>query len=140
MIAYFDTSAIVPLIVAEAGSARAARVWNEADRVVSARLVYPEGRAALAQAQRLGRMTPRQLRGAVRELGALYDQLDMVEVDDELARRAGHLAETHGLRGYDAVHLAAAHRINDADLVVVAGDRPLLVAASTDGLMTAALG
>lgn len=137
MIAYFDTSAVVPLLVAEAGSARAATLWDGADRAVSIRLVYPEGRAALAHAQRLGRLTVRQLRAAVRELEAKYQELDLVELDDRLARRAGHLAELHGLRGYDAVHLAAADRVREPDLVVVAGDRALLAAATTEGMATA---
>jgi predicted nucleic acid-binding protein len=139
VIAYFDTSAVVPLIVVEAGSARAAALWDGADRVVSARLVYPEGRAALAQAHRLGRLTARQLRAAVGQLDARCVELDVVEVDDGLARRAGHLAETHGLRGYDAVHLAAADRLRDPDLVVVAGDRALLTAAATEGMAIAAV-
>jgi len=139
VIAYFDTSAVVPLLVAEAGSARAAILWDEADRAVSIRLVYPEGRAALAQARRLGRLTVRQLRAAVLELEARYQELDLVELDDVLARRAGHLAELHGLRGYDAVHLAAADRIRDPDLVVVAGDRPLLTAAAAEGIATSSV-
>ncbi len=70
----------------------------------------------------------------------VYQQLDMVDVDEDLARGAGELAEAHGLRGYDAIPLAAAHRVSDPDLVVVAGDRPLLAAATTDGLMTAPIG
>lgn len=140
MIAYFDTSAIVPLLVSEPGSARASTLWDGADRVVSARLVYPEARAALAQAHRLGRLTARQLRAAVGELDARYDELDLVEVDDQLARRAGQLAETHRLRGYDSVHLAAADRVRDADLVVVAGDGALLAAARTEGMAVAPLG
>jgi predicted nucleic acid-binding protein len=139
VIAYFDTSAVVPLVVAEAGSARAATLWDGADRAVSVRLVYPEGRAALAQAQRLGRLTVRQLRAAVREFEARYLELDLVELDDVLARRAGHLAELHGLRGYDAVHLAAADRVRDPDLVVVAGDRALLTAAAAEGIATSSL-
>jgi len=139
MIAYFDTSAIVPLIVDEAGSALAGSIWAEADRVVSARLVYPEGRAALAQAARLGRVTIGQRRAAVRELEVRYDQLDLVEVDDVLARRAGQLAETHGLRGYDAVHLAGADRVRDADLVVVAGDTRLLASARSEGMAIASV-
>jgi predicted nucleic acid-binding protein len=139
VIAYFDTSAVVPLVVAEAGSARAATLWDGADRAVSVRLVYPEGRAALAQAQRLGRLTVRQLRAAVREFEARYLELDVVELDDVLARRAGHLAELHGLRGYDAVHLAAADRVRDPDLVVVAGDRVLLTAAAAEGIATSSL-
>ncbi|CAN5469992.1 type II toxin-antitoxin system VapC family toxin [soil metagenome] len=140
MIAYFDTSAVVPLLVVEAGSTRAAVLWDGADRVVSARLVYPEGRAALALAHRLGRLTARQLRAAVAELDSKYEEFDLVEVDDMLARRAGHLAEAHNLRGYDAVHLAAADRVRDPDLVVVAGDGALLAAAATEGIAIAAIG
>ena len=140
MIAYFDTSAVVPLLVVEAGSTRAAVLWDGADRVVSARLVYPEGRAALTLAHRLGRLTARQLRAAVAELDSKYEEFDLVEVDDMLARRAGHLAEAHGLRGYDAVHLAAADRVRNPDLVVVAGDGALLAAAATEGIAIAAIG
>lgn len=139
MIAYFDTSAVVPLLVAEPGSARAATLWDGADRVVSVRLVYPETRAALAQAERLGRLTARQLRGAVTELHSLFEGIDLVEVDDALARRAGELADARRLRGYDAVHLAAANRVNDPDVVVVAGDGALLDAATAEGMTIAEL-
>jgi uncharacterized protein len=72
VIAYFDTSAVVPLLIAEPGSARAASLWDSADRVVSVRLLYPETRAALAQAERLGRLTARHLRDAVTELDSFY--------------------------------------------------------------------
>lgn len=140
MIAYFDTSAMVPLLVAETGSARAASLWDGADRVVGVRLVYPEGRAALAQAHRMGRLTARQLRDAVTELDSRYEELDLVGVDDALARRAGDLAEAHRLGGYDAVHLAAADRVRDRDLVVVAGDGALLDAATSEGMAVAAVG
>lgn len=140
MIAYFDTSAVVPLLVAEAGSARAAALWDGADRVVSTRLVYPEGRAALAQAHRLGRLTARQLRAAVQALDERYAELDIVEIDDDLARHAGRLTELHALRSYDAVHLAAADRVRDPDLVVVAGDGALLAAATASGMAVAAVG
>jgi predicted nucleic acid-binding protein len=139
VIAYFDTSAFVPLLVAEPGSGRAASLWDGADRVVSVRLLYPEARAALAHAQRLGRLSRRQLRDAVRGLDARWRELDLVEIDEQLAFRAGAVAETHGLRGYDAVHLAAADRVRDPSLVVVAGDLALLGAASSEGMATAAL-
>jgi uncharacterized protein len=140
VIAYFDTSAVVPLLVVEAGSDRAAALWDGADRVVSARLVYPEGRAALAQAHRLGRLTARHLRAAVTVFDSKYEEFDLVEVDDLLVRHAGQLAETHGLRGYGAVHLAAAHRVRDPDLVVVAGDGALLTAATAEGMAITAVG
>jgi uncharacterized protein len=139
MIAYFDTSAVVPLLVAEPGSARAASLWDGTDRVVSVRLMYPETRAALAQAERLGRLTARQLRDAVTEFDSLFEEIDLVEVDDALARRAGELAEVRQLRGYDAVHLAAADRVRDPSVVVVAGDGALLDAATAEGMAVAGL-
>jgi predicted nucleic acid-binding protein len=138
VIVYFDTSALVPLLVVEAGSRAARELWDRASRVVSIRLLYPEARAALAQAQRNGRLTARQLRSAVRGLEGHYGQLDLVELDETLAHDAGDLAEAHALRWYDAVHLAAARRLDDADLVVAAGDSALLAAAQRLGLNTAA--
>jgi len=140
MIAYFDTSALVPLLVTEAGSGLAARFWDDADRVVSSRLVYPEARAALAHAHRVGRLTGDQLRAVVDQLDERCTQLEIVEIDERLALEAGGLAEAHGLRGYDAVHLAAARELDDSDLVLVAGDRALLAAAREEGLMTAETG
>lgn len=140
MIVYFDTSAFIPLLVAEPGSARAHTFWDDADRMVSTPVVYPESRAALARAHRLGRLSARQLRTAVDDLDSKYEDLDVVEIDGELARRAGDLAETHGLRGYDAVHLASADRVRDPDLVMVAGDGALLSAATAEGMAVAVLG
>jgi len=137
VIVYFDTSALGPLLVVEAGSRPAPELWDGASRAASVRLLYPEARAALAQAQRTGRLSARQLRSAVRGLDDLYRQLDLVELDETLAEDAGDLAETHGLRGYDAVHLAAARRLDDAELVVATGDSALLTAARQLGLTTA---
>ena len=140
MIAYFDTSAVVPLVVEEPASELASELWDRAERVVSVRLVDPEGRAALARAHRIGRLTAEQLRSAVRGLEHRMDELDIIEIDDGLALAAGAFAEARALRGYDAVHLAAADRLRDADLVVVAGDAALIDAASAEGFATAPLG
>jgi predicted nucleic acid-binding protein len=140
VIAYFDTSAVVPLLIAEPGSTRAASLWNGADRVVSVRLIHPETRAALAQAERIGRLTARRSRDAVTEFNSLFEEIDLVEIDDTLARRAGELAEVRRLRGYDAVHLAAAIRVHDPNVVVVvAGDGALLDAATAEGMTVAEL-
>jgi predicted nucleic acid-binding protein len=129
LIVYFDTSALVPLLVEEPGSAVAARLWDEADRVATSRLAYPEARAALAQAHRMGRMGAAALRRAVTELDGLLDGVDIVEPVAPLVRRAGELAEAQALRAYDAVHLSAAESLNDPDLVLAAGDKHLLRAA-----------
>lgn len=139
MIAYFDTSALIPLIIDETMSAAAAELWEMAPRVTSVRLLYPEARAALAQARRLRRITEHQLESALRSLESLDDQIDHIEVTAVLARRAGELAQLAALRGYDAVHLAAAESIADEHLVVVAADNALRSAAHTIGMATATL-
>ena len=139
MIVYFDTSAILPVVIEEPSSENATRLWDEAERAVSSRLVYAEARAALAMAHRMERVDQHGLRSAVEEFEALYDQLDLIEVTGGLVRNAGDFAEQFGLRGYDAVHLASAHAIADAELVLAAGDQILLDAARTLDISTADL-
>jgi uncharacterized protein len=137
VIAYFDTSALIPLLVDEPGSERAARVWDVADHVIAVRLIYAEARAALAQANRMGRLAAADLTTAIDGLEGLYAGLDLLEVDEQLVRRAGELAQHHALRGYDAIHLAAADRVRDDATVVVSGDRGLRTAAGALGIAVA---
>jgi predicted nucleic acid-binding protein len=139
LIVYFDTSAIVPIVIEEPSSMVASRLWDEADRVVSSRLIYAEGRAALAMARRLDRLDERGLREAVDDFESIHDQLDVIEVTDGLIRDAGGLAEQLSLRGYDAVHLASARLLDDPEMVLAAGDQSLLAAARALGIATADL-
>jgi uncharacterized protein len=71
------------------------------------------------------------LRVAVEGLDVLWSQVSVVEIDDTLMRLAGDLAARHSLRGYDAVHLAAANVVG-AD-VFSSADRRLCEAASSTG-------
>ncbi len=137
MIVYFDTSAFIPLIIEEPNSETCERLWNEATRTVSVRLLYVEARAALARAQRLGRLTREGLASAVALLDDLSAQIDHIEITDRLVRTAGALSEEQQLRGYDAVHLAAAHAVADVDTIFASGDQQLIAAASHLGLIVA---
>ena len=139
MIVYFDTSAVLPLIIEEPGSKIASRLWDEADRVVSSRLIYAEGQAALAMALRMKRLDEQDLRSATDSFEILYGQLLLVEVTEPVVRSAGDLAWQFGLRGYDAVHLASMRVVADPELVLVAGDRSLLAAAEALGIAVANL-
>jgi len=134
MIAYLDTSAIVPLVVAEPTSARCRQLWNAADAVLCAALGYVEAVAALARAHRSARMTADQLAVSRQRLDDLWEQCIILPVDDLLVREAASLAVRHRLRGYDAVHCAAALRHRDSAVVPVTGDRDLLAAWRASGL------
>ena len=110
MITYVDTSTLLKLIIDEEGSDRAALIWSAADAVASVTLITVEARAAIAAAARGQRLTATQARDAVGELDALL-RVNLMPVTDELVSAAADLAAAEGLRGYDAVHLAAALEI-----------------------------
>lgn len=132
MIAYFDTSAFLKLVVAEPGSGTVAESWMGATSVVAGRLLYPEARAALAAARRAGRVAPRQYPRLTARLDELWEECAVVEVTPAVCSAAGDAAEHHRLRGYDAVHLTSALRVV-ADVLVCA-DGDLLEAARSRGL------
>ena len=136
MIGYFDTSAFVPLLVVEPSTPLCRRFWDDADAVVSSRLLYVEAAAALAQAVRIGRIADEEGRSAVTLLDELWDEFEVVEVDELLVGQAAALARCYALRGYDAVHCASAQQLDDDDVVVAAGDRRLLTAWATLGMST----
>jgi predicted nucleic acid-binding protein len=136
VILYFDTSALIKLVVDEEGSELAAELWELPGPVVSNVLAYPEARAALAAASRAGRLSARAHRRAVAGFEAAHGQLHTIAVDEPLARSAGELADRASLRGYDAVHLATALALGDEPLFVT-WDRDLARAASRNGVAVA---
>lgn len=134
MIIYVDTSALVPLLIDEPTSAACGELWDGADSVASTRLTYVEAVAAVSLAQRIGRISAAQLSDCQGVLTELWPVVDVIELDQDLMFRAAQLATHHGLRGYDAVHCAAAIGINDADLVAASGDKHLLAAWQAEGV------
>lgn len=134
MILYVDTSALVPLLIEEPTSEACGEVWDGADRVTATRLVYIEAIAALAMAERLGRINKEQVRDGWSVLDDLWPAVDVMELDEVLMAAAAELAVAHGLRGYDATHGAAAVAANDAELVVASGDVRLLAALHAEGV------
>ena len=125
MTTYFDTSAIVKLLVVEERSDRADVLWDSADLVVTSELSYAETRAALAAARRAGRLTPSSLVEAKEAFGERFADIHHVEVTTDVVRSAGDLVEEHSLRGYDAVHLASALAFEDPHLILVTWDEDL---------------
>jgi hypothetical protein len=136
VIGYLDTSAFVPLLIAEPTSAACRRFWDDADDVVSSRLLHVETAAALAQARRLGRLTDHEHRTSLQLLDQLWSAVEVAEVDEPLVTRAATLAHQLALRGYDAVHCASAEQVDDEDVVAAANDQRLLNAWTELGIAT----
>ncbi len=129
MIVYVDTSAFVPLLIEEPASPLCAEMWESAEGLVSTRLVEIEAAAALQKARRLERISQSILASALRLLDGFMTDLDLIEIDQDLVRRARQCAEFAPLRGYDAVHCAAGLLTATAlQAVLVSGDRQLLAA------------
>ena len=105
MTLYLDTSSLVKLYVTEAESESVRRLVDDADIVATAAIAYPEARAALARRRREGELPARAFSAAKRALDADWPRYLTVDVTGPLCREAGALAERHGLRGYDSVHL-----------------------------------
>lgn len=135
MITYVDTSTLIKLLIEEVGTSEAAEIWDEADVLATVRIGHVEARAALAAAQRQQRITGAAFRSALLGLEMLWAQLSVVEIDEDLMRLAGTLATKYSLRGYDAVHLAAAHLVGAE--VFSSADRRLCEAASSAGFHVA---
>ncbi|MGH9113531.1 MAG: type II toxin-antitoxin system VapC family toxin [Acidimicrobiales bacterium] len=136
-VACFDSSAFVKLLVEEAGSDIAARLWDEADVVVASRLAYPEVRATLAAARRAARLDAASERRARRDWDEFWSATRVIEVTADVAADAATLAGRHVLGGADAVHLASAMTLVEAVPVVVAWDVRLRTAAVDAGLVVA---
>lgn len=134
MIAYFETSALLKLLLEEEGADQAATLWASVDVAVAGRLVYPEARAALAAAVRAGRISAPGRDTAVGQLQRRWRQLHIVDLDQGLAEAAGDLAWRHALRGYDAVHLASALAVGRRETLLATWDADLAVAAREAGL------
>ncbi len=128
MIVYLDTSAVVPILVAEQSTNACRRIWDDADRRISSRLTYVEVAAALAMAERQGRVSSAEYTEAWSNLVEIWPDVDVVDMTAELAASAAGLARTLALRGYDAEHCASAAALDDPELVAAAGDTRLLTA------------
>ena len=139
---YFDSSALVKLVVEEAGSDLAGELWDGCDAAMSSRLAYPEVRAALSAAGRNHDLDEPGLASALDAWEEVWASTRPVELTAEVERHAGDLAARHGLRGADAVHLASALAVGPTDLVVAVWDRRLHagVIAEHLGVAPAALG
>jgi uncharacterized protein len=134
---YFDSSALVKLVVEEDGTDLVAELWDNCDAALSSRLAYPEVRAALAASARNHDLGDEDLLTAEHAWEEFWAATRPVELTPAVEQQGGQLAKSHALRGADAVHLASALAIDDPDLVVAVWDRRLHVGVLAAGLRVA---
>ena len=145
MAVYFcDSSAIVKCYVYETGSTWIAAMVDATagHRIYIARITGVEVISAITRRARHSDIAASDVAAILgqfrRDFTAVYHA---IEVTPTLVARAMVLAETHALRGYDAVQLAAALEVHDRILVLglppltlVSADGELNMAAMHEGL------
>lgn len=134
---YFDSTALVKLVVEDDGTDVASALWDGCDAALSTRLAYPEVRSALAAAHRRGDLDDRAFTTASRGWDDFWAAVRPVELTTTVEHHAGELAKRRALRGTDAVHLASALAIPSPGLVVAVWDRKLHDAVVAEHLAVA---
>lgn len=138
MIVYFDTSALVKAYVAERGSALVQTLIADPDiQPGSLFILEVEMAAALHKAARLFRLDEAALNEAWQVFLADWSAFARIEVAEALVKQASQLAFKYSLRGYDALHLAAALAWQDhigEPVTLATFDRELWQAALQAGL------
>jgi len=138
MVVYLDTSSLVKLYVEEKGSSAVASMLETATVVATSLIAYAEARSAFSRRFREKAFTRSEYKKIVSSLEADWEHLMALNVTKELVFSAGNLAEKHGLRGFDAIHLASAIVLQQeisGSVLFSCSDRRLQIASQKEGLV-----
>ena len=129
---YLDTSALVKLYIAEPNHQHVRQGVTEADSVATSVVAYAEAKPAFARRLRENSITTEEHRQIVAALDSDWIEYERLIVTEAIAYSAGQIAEQHALRGYDAIHLASAVKLQEVtnDVHFLAFDTRLMEAAS----------
>ena len=134
---YWDASALVPLIVAEADSDLVRGWLSDDDHIVTWVWTRTEITGAIERRTREGSITRLQRRAVLDRLGVLAARWDEVTEVLAVRTRADALLARHPLRAADAGQLGAALLVQEQlaePLAFVCRDQRLLSAGDREGL------
>lgn len=133
---FWDTSAIVPLLVEEASSRPLRSLLATDDRMFVWWGAEIECVSALARREREGQLHPQAMIETLERLKKLSQTWVEIEAGDEVREAAVRLLRVHTLRAADALQLAAAFFAAEqrpSSLTMVTLDRRLANAARMEG-------
>jgi len=137
MILYLDTSSLVKLYVEEEESSRVADLVRSSKVTGTSLVAYAEARAAFARRFREKAFTPREYKRLTSSFDEDWDNYLVVRITKVLVRQAGDLAEKHGLRGFDAIHLSSAVTLREelsTSIIFSCFDEKLQIASQVEEL------
>ena len=138
---FWDSSAVVPLLVPEAESAAMLRVYEADPAMVTWWATEIECVSAIARRHRLGQLPDEVLADALRRLAGLSAAWHEVEPGEEVRESAKRFLRVHDLRAADALQLAAAFFLAEArpsTVELISLDDRLVAAARREGFVTIA--
>jgi predicted nucleic acid-binding protein len=139
MILYLDSSALVKRYVVEMGSQEVVQAIAQSDIAGTVVITRAEVAAAFAKAVRMTALTQDEAQTCIERFRRDWPHLVRTRVTEATVARADQLAWHYQLRGYDAVHLAAALHWQDAlgvMVTVATFDLKLWQAAARAGVLT----
>ncbi len=124
MTVYAETSAVLRWLFAEEGGEALRAVLAAAAKVTTSRLTLIETRRVVRRAERDGRITAAQSADILAIFAQASSTWAVVEISEEIARRAEDAFPTEPVRTLDAIHLASALFLRQSfpDLVVATAD------------------
>jgi len=134
VILYLETSNLVKLYVKESGSEEIRKIITESDAVATSIVSYVEARAAFAGKAREKALSIENHETIKADLERDWGSLFVLNLNELLIKSAADLSEKHGLRGYNAVHLASALELKTA----VASATPVVFSSADEKLCEAA--
>ncbi len=137
---FWDTSALVPLLLAEEASVECQRLYREDPLCVVWWGTEVECVSAVARLEREGALSAAQASATLRRLDDLAGRWQEVQPVAMVRTTARRLLRVHPLRAADALQLAAALVASEGDpasLPFVSGDARLRDAATREGFVLA---
>ena len=137
MLLYLDTSNLVKLYVEEEDSTEVANLVVSSKATATSLIAYAESRSAFARRYKEKAFTRREYEELITSFNADWENYLILRVQTDVVMKAGYLAEKHGLRGFDAIHLSSALRLKEEvseDVVFSCSDHILRKAAHQEGL------
>ena len=108
MILYLDSSALVKRYVTEIGSQEVAQAISQAQVTGTAIIARAEVAGAFAKAIRVAALTEKEATACLYQFRQDWIHLARTKITEATVARADQFTWQYQLRGYDAVHLAAA--------------------------------
>lgn len=133
---FWDSSAVVPLLVAESKTGKLLDLYREDPVLLAWWGTVVECTSALARLERAGGISSDSMSTAMKRLGEIQSCWQEIQPIDRIKETAMRLLRVHNLRAADSLQLAAAYAVSEnrpSTLDFVCLDDRLVLAAQREG-------